>query len=326
MDISCAFATSLQTPEHIAIADSLGYRRAWAYDSPALYPDVWAMLYAAAERTERIALGPGVLVPSLRHPMTNAAAIAGLCAIAPGRVVVAVGSGFTGRHALGQRPMKWRDVRRYVEVLRALLAGEVAEWEGAPIKMLHGPGFAAARPIDVPILIGANGPLGTEVAKAVGDGIFAAAVPNERAEGWQALLMYGTVLEDGEDGSSPRVVDAAGHALAVRFHAMYERQGADGVRRYPGGEAWVRSVEAAPADQRHLAVHEGHMVTLNEHDREAVADAATIIRKLTLTGSRAEIRDRVAAYAEQGVTEIAYQPAGSDIPRELEAFMSAVGS
>jgi alkanesulfonate monooxygenase SsuD/methylene tetrahydromethanopterin reductase-like flavin-dependent oxidoreductase (luciferase family) len=198
--------------------------------------------------------------------------------------------------------MKWRDVRRYVEVLRALLAGEVTEWEGAPIKMLHGPGFGGARPIDVPILIGANGPLGTEVARAVGDGIFAAAVPNERAEGWQALLMYGTVLEDGEDGSSPRVIDAAGHALAVRFHAMYERQGADGVRRYPGGEAWLRSIEAAPPERRHLAVHEGHMVTLNEHDRQAVADAATIIRKLTLTGSRSEIRDRVAAYAEPART------------------------
>ncbi len=77
MDISCAFATSLQTPEHIRIAESLGYQRAWAYDSPALYPDVWAMLYQAAERTERIGIGPGVLVPSLRHPMTNAAAIAG---------------------------------------------------------------------------------------------------------------------------------------------------------------------------------------------------------------------------------------------------------
>lgn len=324
MDISCAFATSLQTPEHIRIAEQLGYARAWAYDSPALYPDVWAMLYAAAERTDRITLGPGVLVPSLRHPMTNAAAIAGLCEMAPGRVAVAVGSGFTGRHALGQQPMKWRDVRRYVEVLRSLLSGEVTEWDGAPIKMLHGPGFGAARPIGVPILIGANGPLGTKVAKAVGDGIFAAAVPNPQADGWQALLLYGTVLDDGEDASSPRVVDAAGHAIAVRFHAMYERFGPDGVRRYPGGEAWLASIEAAPERERHLAVHDGHMVTLNEHDREAFAEASSIITKLTLTGTPAQIRDRIAAYGEQGVTEIAYQPAGSDIPRELEAFITAV--
>src|SRR3954463_3470855 len=73
MDISCAFATGLDTADHIALAEDLGYRRAWCYDSPGLYPDVWMVLARAAERTERIGLGPGVLVPSLRHPMTNAA-------------------------------------------------------------------------------------------------------------------------------------------------------------------------------------------------------------------------------------------------------------
>ncbi len=41
LEISCAFATSLDTPEHVAVAERLGYRRAWCYDSPALYPDVW---------------------------------------------------------------------------------------------------------------------------------------------------------------------------------------------------------------------------------------------------------------------------------------------
>jgi 5,10-methylenetetrahydromethanopterin reductase len=38
VDISCAFATSSDTPEHVQLAESLGYRRAWLYDSPALYP------------------------------------------------------------------------------------------------------------------------------------------------------------------------------------------------------------------------------------------------------------------------------------------------
>jgi len=28
MEISCAFATSIETPEHIALAKDLGYRRA----------------------------------------------------------------------------------------------------------------------------------------------------------------------------------------------------------------------------------------------------------------------------------------------------------
>lgn len=60
------------------LAETLGYKRAWLYDSPALHPDVWMVLSRCAQRTSRIGLGPGVLVPSLRHPMVNAAAIAEL--------------------------------------------------------------------------------------------------------------------------------------------------------------------------------------------------------------------------------------------------------
>ena len=47
---------------------------------------------------------------------------------------------------LGQRPMRWADVRLYVEALRGLLRGEDVEWEGAVIRMAHPPGFAPERP------------------------------------------------------------------------------------------------------------------------------------------------------------------------------------
>ncbi|MDP2700631.1 MAG: hypothetical protein Q8P98_01020 [Candidatus Rokubacteria bacterium] len=36
MDISCAFLPFPDTPDHIALAERLGYRRAWVYDTPAL--------------------------------------------------------------------------------------------------------------------------------------------------------------------------------------------------------------------------------------------------------------------------------------------------
>src|SRR3954452_3940176 len=135
--LSCAFPSALDTPDHIAFAEQLGYARAWCYDSPALYADVWMTLALAAERTTRIQLGPGVLVPHLRHVMTNAAAIATLASLAPGRVVVGVGAGLTARLALGQRPLRWDDVALYIRALRALLRGEEVEWEGATIQMRH---------------------------------------------------------------------------------------------------------------------------------------------------------------------------------------------
>jgi 5,10-methylenetetrahydromethanopterin reductase len=323
VDISCAFATSPATPEHIAVAEALGYRRAWAYDSPALLPDVWVALALAAERTSRIGLGPAVLVPSLRHPMTNAAAIAGLCALAPGRVAVAVGSGFTGRHTLGQRPLRWSQVETYVRTVRALLAGETVEWDGAPIRMLHPAGFVSPRPLDVPFLIGAEGPRGTAVAERVGDGIFAAALPNASAKGWHALLQFGTVLQPGEDLHSPRVLDAAGPGLAAAYHARYERGGAAAVQRLPGGAAWAAAVEAIPAAERHLAIHEGHLVHLTDRDRTAISEGPDLLGRYTLTGAPHALRERVAALASAGVTELVYQPAGPDIPGELERFLAA---
>ena len=325
--LSAAFATSIDTPEHVRIAEKLGYARAWLYDSPALYPDVWMALGLAAERTTTIGLGPAVLVPSLRHPMTNAAAIATLCALAPGRVAVAIGAGFTGRYVLGQKPMRWADVASYVGVLRALLRGEEATWEGAVITMLHPDGFGAARPIDVPILIAADGPKGMAVAREVhAEGTFHAARP-QTGDGpsWRAVLSFGTVMDESELPSSERVLDAAGHGLAVAYHAMYERGGAAAVDSLPGGAVWRAAVEAAPATHRHLLTHENHLVSLTDRDRLALAEGASLLPALSFTGTRSELRDKVAALEAAGATELAYQPAGPDIPGELERMREALG-
>ena len=150
MEVSCAFPTALDSPDNIALAERMGYDRAWVYDTPQQSPDVWMTLALAAERTERIGLGPGVLVPSLRHPMVNAAATATLAALAPGRVAISFGTGFTGRRAMGYRAIPWSYMKDYLLAYRGLLRGEVVEWEGARMQMLHPDGHAPARPVDVP--------------------------------------------------------------------------------------------------------------------------------------------------------------------------------
>jgi 5,10-methylenetetrahydromethanopterin reductase len=286
------------------------------------------VLSRCADRTSRVGLGPGVLVPSLRHPMVNAAAIAELANQAPGRVAVAVGSGFTGRMAMGARPIPWRRVAEYVRCLKALLAGESAEWDGAVIRMLHLPGFGAERPIDVPILIGADGPKGLAVAAELGDGVFAAALPQPDAAGvtdWRALLTFGTVLDEGEEPTSARAIDAAGPAAAVLYHATYERGGAAAVDALPGGRGWREAIEMYPASERHLAIHAGHLVKANPRDQPHVAELIPLASSMALTGTADEIPEKIAGFAAVGVTELVYQPAGSDIERELRTFASAAG-
>jgi len=327
MDISCAIATSLATPSHVQLAEELGYERAWLYDSPAVYPDVWMILAQCAERTGRIGLGPAVLVPSLRHPMVNAAAIATLDARAPGRVAVAVGTGFSGRLAIGERPMHWNDVALYVRVLRALLKGEEAQWQGKTLRMLHTRNFAAPRPLEVPILIAVAGPKGLAVAAELGDGVFTVGVPRPEAASFtsrQVLLNFGTILDEGEVITSPRVFHSLAASAAVLFHGAYESGGAKSVDALPGGRAWRESIEALPVASRHLAVHSGHLVEANEHDREHVNELMELVRIRSFTGSPHEVRAQLEALSKCGVTEVAYQPAGPNLERELRAFASAV--
>jgi 5,10-methylenetetrahydromethanopterin reductase len=325
--ISCAFPPSMDTPALAGLAEQLGYQRAWLYDSPALYHDVWMALARCADRTSSIGLGPAVLIPSLRHPLVNASAIASLCEQAPGRVAVAVGAGFTGRMTMGKRAMAWRDVAAYVGVLRTLLAGGEAEWEGAVIRMLHPTGFGPARPVEVPILIGADGPKGLAVAAEIGDGVFSAGFPQPDAVGaaaWRALLSFGTVFDEGEDLTSTRVLDTLAPVGAVLYHATYER-GGQAVDALPGGRTWREALEAVPARTRHLALHAGHLVEASPLERASTAELGGVLGSTSLSGSPEQVRRRLEELAAAGVTEVAFQPVG-DVERELRAFAAAIAA
>jgi 5,10-methylenetetrahydromethanopterin reductase len=324
MKISAQFATSLHSPEHIAAAEHFGYERAWLFDIPHESSDVWMMLALAAQRTTTIGLGPGVLVPNLRHPMVNASATAALTALAPGRVAVAFGTGFAGARALGAAPTTWSYLRDYVAAFRGLLAGATVQWQGTRIQMMHPNGYAPERPIDVPILISAIGPKGLDVATDLADGLFTVNGQTRFASrfDWAALAVHGTVLADGESLDSPRVRAAAGPGNALAYHAAYEFGG--DVTTLPGGDVWLDTINQTPPDERHLAVHDQHLIALNRADTAAwAAGSWNAIPQTTLTGTVPDIGRRVKEIAAQGISEIIYQPTGPDIPGELEAFYAA---
>jgi 5,10-methylenetetrahydromethanopterin reductase len=305
--------------EHAVLAESLGYERAWLYDSPALYPDVWVTLSRVAERTERIGLGPAVLIPSLRHVLVQATAIATLESLAPGRTVAALGTGFTGRMALGQQPLPWAEVEEYLRQLRALLRGEQVELDGSVVRMIPPAGFLPARPVDVPILVAANGPRGLQVAKELGDGVMTIGSGQPEFD-WCAVLAFGTVLDEGEQPTSPRALEAAGPALTVVYHGMYEANPA-AVDSLPGGPEWRERLESLPASVRHLTLHEDHLVRVTERDAPLL-DGDTLAG-FTWTGPAEQLRERLDQLEASGGTEILYAPMGPDVPRELRSFARA---
>lgn len=317
IQLSCGLPPCRDAVRLARHAEALGYARVWVYDSPALYGDVWMALARIAEATERIGLGPGVMVPSLRHVLVTASAIASLEELAPGRSIVAVGTGFTARMALGQRPLPWKQVETYLRSLRGLLRGETVKLEGSLVRMIHPDGLAPARPIEVPILVGANGPRGLAVARELGDGVMAVAVP-QPGFSHSALLQMGTVLREGEDLRSTRVFDAVGPAVAAIYHGSYEMNG-PGVDGLPGGKEWREEIERFPAAERHLQIHEGHFVRLSEIDRRHVAPE---LAAGMLVGTPDQIREKLQQLEEGGCTEVVYAASG-DIAAELEAMAKA---
>jgi 5,10-methylenetetrahydromethanopterin reductase len=98
---SVALPPSKRVVEYAARAAELGYDRVWVFDSPALYGDVWVALARIAEAVPAIGLATGVAVPSLRHPMVTASAIATIEDLDPGRLWAYFGTGFTARMTMG---------------------------------------------------------------------------------------------------------------------------------------------------------------------------------------------------------------------------------
>lgn len=323
LEIDCVFAPTLATPEHIRLAEQLGYRRAWVYDSPVLWADVWATLALAAERTETIRLGPCVLTPHVRHITANAAGVAHLAALAPGRVDVGVGAGFTSSALLGKPNARWAHVEAYVVALRRLLAGEAIEWEGALISLMHGPRTGIPTGIDVPFWLAAHGPKGAAVAERLGANVVTNPVHGDnpvRVGGrtcW--VTCYGTVLEEGERFDDPRVLDAAGPGASLGLHL-----GAHGpLAGTPEQLAHSAALESLPADRRTLETHRGHLTEPNEIDARFLT--GTCIERATLTAPPEGIRQFLQTLDENDAGGVVYQPAGSDIERELTAFARAAG-
>ena len=130
MEISIGIVPGPDAERLAILAEELGYERVWLYDSASLYEDIWVHLALIAERTSRIGLGTAVLVPNLRHVMTTASAIATVARMAPGRLAVAIGTGFTARLVMNKGALSWATTETYVRQLRGLLAGEVVDIAG----------------------------------------------------------------------------------------------------------------------------------------------------------------------------------------------------
>jgi 5,10-methylenetetrahydromethanopterin reductase len=235
-----------RTVEYAILAEELGFRAIWCPEAPAFGHDIWVTVARIAEKTKRIKFGPSVLIPSYRHPMAQASAIATLEQIAPGRLMVGFGTGFTGRAGMGKKPLSLASMRTHITQVKALLRGDVADIDGGLAQILASDGWWPDRPIDVPVYMAGQGPKARALAKEITNGLISLGGP---AEGFETCLVStsGTVLDDGEDSHlaarlgrrqtahsarlSPQVHDRSGERESAA-----ERRSVAGQRRTCGRE------------------------------------------------------------------------------------------
>ncbi len=307
--------------EYALLAEELGYRAVWCPEIPAFGHDIWITLARIAERTTRLKFGPAVLIPSYRHPMAQASAIATVEHLAPGRLMVGFGTGFTGRAGMGQKPLTLAEMRTHIGQVKALLRGDVADIDGGLAQILASDGWLPERPVEVPIYMAGQGPKARALAAEIADGLISLGAP---APGFATCLVSanGTVLDEGEDVGSPRVAEAVRPLMALPYHRSYASD-PESVRALPEGAAWLASVERVDAAVRHLSVHRGHNTDVsNGHD--ALVDVSGA-RERTFTGTRAELRERLARLEAGGATGVIFGTSGADVARELRAYAEVAG-
>jgi 5,10-methylenetetrahydromethanopterin reductase len=316
-------------------AEELGFSRAWFYDTQMLSADPFVAMAAAAVKTTKIRLGTGVLIPSNRIAAVAANAFASLNKLAPGRIDFGVGTGFTGRRAMGLGAVKLGDMEKYVQAVMALLREETveAEIEGKTrlIRLLN-PKLGLINTKDpVGLYVAATGPraqaltarLGAGWISTIGDAGAAGAALRAMQSGREAaghaaafdsvVLTGGAILEEGEPADSPRAIAQAGPRAAMLLHRAADQALAGFPNATPPSPAIADTVAGyvelarnfRPQGAHYLENHRGHLMFVKPEERPFVT--AELIRLTTITGTEKEIKDRLGALFAAGYSEIAIQ-------------------
>jgi len=127
------------------------------------------------------------------------------------------------------------------------------------------------------------------------------------------VLTGGAILEEGEPADSPRAIAQAGPRAAMLLHRAADAALAGLPMMAPMppsvAETVAGYVELArkftPQGAHYLENHRGHLMFVKPEERPFVT--AELIRRTTYTATERELRERFAALAEAGYSEIAVQ-------------------
>jgi F420-dependent oxidoreductase-like protein len=319
-----------------ALADELGLDSVWI--SEAWGQDAVSVLGLLAGRTERVALGSGLLQIPARQPAATAMAAATLDVLSGGRF--RLGLGVSGP----QVSEGWYGVpfarpvtrtREYVEIVRRALARKTLEYEGSeytlPLPGSQGRALKLlAKPVQerIPVYLGAVGPKAVEQTGEIADGWLPFMVDPEHADLLfepldRGLARAGRTRSDIDvaaavavaiDDDVARARDAVRPWLAFYLGAMGSRE------RNFYVELAERAGHGPAARACQDAMLSGH------RDAAAAALSDELVDAMSLATSPAGLDDRLAALDGCGVNTVVAVPLSADRPRTVRMLAEAIGA
>jgi coenzyme F420-dependent glucose-6-phosphate dehydrogenase len=269
----------------------------------------WVWLGAAAQATDRLALGTAVTTPGPRyHPVLIAQAWATLERLFPGRPFLGIGSG----ESLNESPLAaiWPPVGEQIErmeealeIIRRLFDGERLTYDGrhfqADEAILHTRPYR--RP---PIFVSAFGPTAAGVAARWADGLWTLAEP-ESAPG--VIDAYKGACEDA--GKEPGEI-----VLQLQFSWAQDDEAAlEGARVWKGAQP-----DEFYTDDWH------HPVEMYEHGERTISDD-DLKEKLIISSDPEVHTERIREAERLGATTIlAMNVSGADPHKAIDVYGSRV--
>lgn len=339
-------------PGLVTRSEELGFESAYFLDSPVVFGDPYVGMAACAVQTSKIVLATGVTNPLTRTAPVTAACLASLNALAPGRIAMGIGLGYTATLAMGERQAKPAELERFIQQLRALLGGEIADVDldgrGVPVQFLNqgGPWLNLSDPI--PVHVAASGPQMLPLAGKIGDGIILGGMTNpdiidacrryiergaSEASRWPddiELSITPSVYVTEQEPSFEHLREVLGPkslSPALNFVEMARRAATvreEVTRDFTAIREAYRPRESDGGDPRtrHLRTFRGYMTELKDWQRDLVTP--DVIESTSIAGTVDQCLAKIEMLEAHGIKRIILSPLPQFAEQTIEIFGRSV--
>ena len=315
--------------------DTVWVPEAYGFDSPTL------MGYLAA-KTDKVEIGSAILNIYSRTPSALLQTAAGLDNVSQGRAIIGLGASgpqvIEGFHGVPYDKPLGR-TKEIIELIRRGLRRETLVHEGIfTLPLPEGQGTGLGKPLklltkpersSIPLYIAALGPKSVEGAAEYADGwlpfLF---VPEKAGQVWGESLARGTAKR--QEGLGPLEICAGG--MVAIGEGPETKALLDFAR--PLVALYVGGMGARGKNFYHdLAVKYGYEQEAQEiqdlylggNKRDAEAKVPLELLELgNLVGPASYVKERIAAFAEAGVTNLQVMPASDDPPATIRQLRELV--